>query len=154
MLRHRVIPALLLRNGGLIKTTKFTDPRYIGDPLNAIRIFNEKEVDELLVLDIMATREGRGPNYAVIGELAGECFMPLCYGGGVSTLEQAERIFALGVEKVSIQSAIRPNLSLVSEIANKFGSQAVVVSIDIRSGRLGGYRLYWSASGATDRNWL
>ncbi len=154
MLKNRVIPVLLLRNGGLVKTTRFADPRYIGDPLNAIRIFNEKEVDELLVIDIMATREKRGPNYAVIKELAGECFMPLCYGGGISTLEQAERIFALGVEKVSIQSATRSSLSLVSEIANRFGSQAVVVSIDIRSGRLGGYQLYWSAIGATGSNWL
>lgn len=154
MLRQRIIPALLLRNGGLVKTTQFADPRYIGDPLNAIRIFNEKEVDELLVLDIMATREGHAPNYAVIGELASECFMPFCYGGGISTLQQAERVFALGVEKVSIQSATKSDFSLISEIAKKFGSQAVVVSIDVKRGRLGGYRLHWSERGITDRNWL
>lgn len=153
MLKHRVIPVLLLCNGRVVKTAKFASPRYIGDPLNTIRIFNEKEVDELIVLDIMASREKRGPNFAIVEDLAGECFMPLCYGGGISTLEQAKRLFALGVEKVSIQSATESSLALVGSIAHKFGSQAVVASIDIKSGRIGGYRLYWSASGATDRNW-
>lgn len=153
MLKHRVIPVLLLREGGLVKTTKFADPRYIGDPLNAIRIFNEKEVDELFVLDITASRDKREPNFVAIEEYAGECFMPLCYGGGISTIEQAERLFALGVEKVSIQSATETSLVLISSIAQKFGTQAVVVSIDIKSSRLGEYRLYWSASSATERKW-
>lgn len=153
MLKHRVIPALLLRNSGLVKTTRFGEPRYVGDPLNAIRIFNEKEVDELLLLDIMASREGREPNYATIEEIATECFMPFCYGGGVATLAQADRIFSLGVEKLSVQSATANNLSLITEIANKYGNQAVVASLDIKTGWTGGYQLYWSATGKTDRNW-
>lgn len=153
MLRHRVIPTLLLRNGGLVKTQKFSDPRYIGDPLNAIRIFNEKEVDELLVLDIMASREKREPDYNVIKEFATECFMPFCYGGGVTTLEQADRLFALGVEKLSLQTALAENLGLVTQIAAKYGSQAVVASVDIKSGWTGGYQLYWSATGSTEKDW-
>lgn len=153
MLRHRVIPTLLLRNGGLVKTQKFADPRYVGDPLNAIRIFNEKEVDELLVLDIMASREKREPDYAVIKEFATECFMPFCYGGGITSLEQADRLFALGVEKVSLQTATASNLGLLTKISDKYGSQAVVASIDIKSAWMGGYQLYWSATGATDKNW-
>jgi cyclase len=153
MLRHRVIPTLLLSDGGLVKTTKFADPRYVGDPLNAIRILNEKEVDELLVLDIMASRERRGPDYAGIKEFATECFMPFCYGGGVTTLEQADRLFALGVEKISLQTATMANFDLVTQIAGKYGSQAVVASIDIKAGWMGGYQLYWSATGKSDRNW-
>src|SRR6266550_118167 len=102
MLRHRVIPCLLLHEGGLVKTQKFANPQYVGDPINAIRIFNEKEVDELLVLDIDASKEDREPSYDLIEQLAGECFMPLAYGGGVTTVEQARRLFALGVEKLSI----------------------------------------------------
>lgn len=153
MLRHRVIPTLLLRNGGLVKTTKFGEARYIGDPLNAIRIFNEKEVDELLVLDIMASRERRGPDFEVIREFSTECFMPFCYGGGITTLEQAEKLFALGVEKVSLQTATATNLDLVTRIAEKFGTQAVVASIDIKTGWMGGYQLYWSATKAANKNW-
>src|SRR6185369_11419262 len=99
MLRHRVIPALLLHDEGLVKTTKFANPKYVGDPINAIRIFNEKEVDELLVLDIDASKQGREPNYRLIEEFAGECFMPLTYGGGIRTVEQARRLYAIGVEK-------------------------------------------------------
>ena len=153
MLKNRVIPVLLLRNAGLVKTTKFADPRYVGDPLNAIRIFNEKEVDELLVFDIMASREKRGPDFSVIQAFATECFMPFCYGGGITTLEQAERLFDLGVEKVSLQTATDSNLGLLTAIANKFGSQAVAASLDIRTGLLGGYQLYWSATGRTEKNW-
>lgn len=153
MLRHRVIPTLLLRNGGLVKTQRFANPRYVGDPLNAIRIFNEKEVDELLVLDIMASREKREPDYAVIQEFATECFMPFCYGGGITSLEQADKLFALGVEKVSLQTATASDLNLVTRIAEKYGAQAVVASIDVKSGWIGGYQLYWSATGATDKNW-
>ena len=99
MLRHRVIPALLLRNGGLVKTKQFKDPKYIGDPINAIQIFNDKEVDELMVLDITASKERREPNYALIEQFAGECFMPLAYGGGIRSVAQAKQLFSLGVEK-------------------------------------------------------
>jgi len=103
MLKHRIIPALLLQNAGLVKTFKFKNPKYVGDPINAIRIFNDKEVDELMVLDILASKEGREPNYNIIERIAGECFMPLCYGGGVRTVEQARRIFSLGVISVDIK---------------------------------------------------
>ena len=149
MLRHRVIPCLLLSGEGLVKTRKFQSPSYVGDPLNAIRIFNEKEVDELIVLDIDATRQGRSPDFARIEQVASECFMPLCYGGGVSTVEHAKRLFSLGVEKVSIQAAALDDLSLVSRIADQFGSQAVVVSIDIKRNLLGRPRLYQASKRET-----
>ncbi|MDO9582822.1 MAG: AglZ/HisF2 family acetamidino modification protein [Desulfomicrobium sp.] len=137
MLRHRVIPALLLRNGGLVKTLKFKDAKYVGDPINAIHIFNEKEVDELMVLDILASKERREPNYALIEQFAGECFMPLAYGGGVRTVEQANRIFSLGVEKVCVQTAALENPGLISELSERFGSQSVMVSMDIKKNWFG-----------------
>ena len=105
MLKNRVVPVLLLENEGLVKTTKFKNPVYIGDPINAIRIFNDKEVDELIVLDISASRNNKEPDYSLIQQFASECFMPICYGGGISTVEQARRIFNLGIEKISIQSS-------------------------------------------------
>ena len=137
MLQHRVIPALLLRKNGLVKTTRFKDPKYVGDPINAIRIFNEKEVDELMVLDITATKERREPNYEMIEQFAGECFMPLTYGGGIRTVLQAQRIFASGVEKICIQTAALENLQLVREMADRFGSQSIMVSLDIKRTWLG-----------------
>jgi imidazole glycerol-phosphate synthase subunit HisF len=155
MLRHRVIPCLLIHEGGLVKTQKFSDPKYVGDPINAIRIFNEKEVDELLVLDIDASKEGRGPNFDAIQELAGECFMPLAYGGGITSVDQVQRLFALGVEKVSLQTAALSDLKLVTEIANRYGSQAVVISIDVKKNLIGQHRLYSAASGkTTGQGWL
>ncbi|PUA27591.1 MAG: imidazole glycerol phosphate synthase subunit HisF [Cellvibrio sp. 79] len=146
MLKHRVIPALLLQDRGLVKTRKFKDGKYVGDPLNAIRIFNDKEVDELMVLDIVASKRGQEPDYSIIEQFAGECFMPLCYGGGVRTLDQAARIFDLGVEKISIQSAAISNIKLISDIANRFGSQSVVVSIDVKYNWLKQPRLYQSSN--------
>ena len=118
MLR-RVIPCLLLSDGGLVKTRRFADPKYVGDPINAIRIFNEKEVDELVVLDIDASRRRREPDFALIEQFAAECFMPLCYGGNVRTLADAARLFSMGIEKVCLQSAALedPGLSLAA-IAN------------------------------------
>src|SRR5690348_11165686 len=104
MLRPRIIPCLLIHNGGLVKTVGFGQPKYVGDPLNAVRIFNEKEVDELTVLDIDATVRGVEPNYDLIKRLASECRMPLCYGGGIRTAEQAQRIIRLGVEKVALSA--------------------------------------------------
>lgn len=153
MLRNRIIPALLVRNGGLVKTIRFAEPRYIGDPLNAIKIFNEKEVDELLVLDIMASKEMRPPDFDVIKQFSTECFMPLCYGGGITTLGQAEELFALGVEKVSLQTVTARNVDLITQIASRFGSQAVVASLDIKQSWLGGYQLFWSATGVVDKQW-
>jgi len=150
MLKHRVIPALLLHRDGLVKTRKFADPTYVGDPLNAIKIFNEKEVDELLLLDISATREGRGPDFDLIADFATECFMPFGYGGGVSTLEHAERLFRLGVEKVCLQTATRQDLGLVEQIASRYGSQAVVGSVDVKTDWKGTPQLYWAADRTTD----
>ena len=147
MLKHRVIPALLLRDGGLVKTRQFKDAKYVGDPINAIRIFNEKEVDELMVFDIVASRRAQEPDYAMIELFAGECFMPLCYGGGVRSVEQAARIFDLGVEKISIQSAAIIDIELISRIAERFGSQSVVVSVDVRRNWLGRPKLYESCMG-------
>lgn len=145
MLSHRVIPALLLRDNGLVKTQRFGSSKYVGDPINAIRIFNEKEVDELVVLDIDATRLKRPPNYALIEEFAAECFMPLGYGGGISTVEQARHLFSLGVEKVILQSAALDNPGIVTELASRFGSQSIVVSIDVKRDWLGRIKL-WSSS--------
>ena len=149
MLKHRVIPALLLRNGGLVKTRRFKDPKYVGDPVNVIRIFNEKEVDELMVLDIAASRQKREPDYALIEQFAGECFMPLAYGGGVRTVEQAQRIFASGVEKICVQTAALDNLQLVSELADRFGSQSIMVSLDIKRNWLGRAQAFAAAQRKT-----
>ncbi len=155
MLKHRVIPCLLLRNGGLVKTQKFANPKYIGDPINAIKILNEKEVDELIVLDIEASKTSQEPDYEIIEQLAGECFMPLCYGGGIRTIEQAQRLFAMGVEKVSIQTSALKNLDLVSDITSRYGNQSVVVSLDIKRNLLGQYKLYSAATGKSlSENWL
>lgn len=142
MLRHRVIPCLLLKDGGLVKTRRFADPVYVGDPINAIRIFNDKEVDELMVLDIEASRRGREPDFGLIEQFAGECFMPLCYGGGIRTVEQAQRLFAMGVEKVCIQSSALEDMNLIRHIADRFGSQSVLFSIDVRRGLLGGRNVF------------
>ena len=137
MLRTRVIPALLLRDESLVKTVRFGGFTYVGDPANTVRIFNELEVDELIFLDITATRDGRAPNLKVLADIANECFMPIAYGGGVQSLEQASAILALGVEKVALNSHAIRRPELISEIAEKFGNQAVVVSIDVKSGLLG-----------------
>ena len=155
MLKHRVIPALLVREGGLIKTQKFGKSTYIGDPINAIRIFNEKEVDELVLLDIDASRLGREPDYELIQSVASECFMPLAYGGGVSSIEQARRIFTMGVEKIVLQTSALENPSLITEIAQRFGSQSVVLSVDIKRDWLGRYRLWSSAKRSKiKQDWL
>ena len=132
MLQKRVIPCLLLHKGGLYKTEKFKKPKYIGDPINAIKIFNEKEVDELMFLDIDASVANKEPNYKMIEDIASECFMPLCYGGGVKTIEQMKIIYALGVEKISISYGAVLNPNLVKEAASIFGNQSVIVTIDIK----------------------
>lgn len=133
MLRPRIIPCLLIHKGGLVKTVKFGDPKYVGDPLNAVRIFNEKEVDELMVVDIDATRTGAAPNEALIAQMAAECRMPLCYGGGVKSADVFERLVALGVEKVALSSAAVERPSLVSEAAERVGTQSVVVVVDVKA---------------------
>ncbi len=137
MLRPRIIPCLLIRNGGLVKTVQFKDDKYVGDPINAVKIFNEKEADELIVLDIDASAAGAAPNVKLISQFAVECRMPLCYGGGIKTVEQARTIIGLGVEKIAISSAAIENAPLISAIAEAVGSQSVVVVLDVRR-RAGG----------------
>lgn len=143
MLRSRIIPCLLVHNKGLVKTIKFKDPKYVGDPINAVKIFNEKEVDELMVLDIDATRENRAPNLEMIKNLADECRMPFCYGGGITTVEQARKIISLGAEKVALSYSALTNIDLCRQIGAIIGNQSVVVVIDIKKKKLfGGYDIY------------
>jgi cyclase len=138
----RVIPVLLFRAGGLYKTTRFKNPIYVGDPINAVKIFNEKEVDELAFVDISATAEKRRPNFEVIREIAGECFMPLCYGGGVRTIEDIKEVIACGVEKVSINSSAVQNPAFVSEAASELASSTIVISIDVKRDFFGKYHVH------------
>jgi len=140
MLIPRITPCLLIQNGRLVKTRRFTDAKYVGDPINAVRIFNEKEVDELIVLDISATVEQLEPNYNLIAKLANECRMPLAYGGGVTTHEQIERIIGLGVEKVSISASAVSASALISVAAERIGCQSIVVVIDVK--KTGVFRRY------------
>jgi imidazole glycerol-phosphate synthase subunit HisF len=143
MLFPRIIPCLLVKNKGLVKTVNFKNPKYVGDPINAVRIFSEKGVDELIVLDIDATLEKREPDYKMIEFLAAECRMPLCYGGGISTCDQIQRMIRLGVEKVAISSAAIENPNFIAEAAECFGSQSVVVVIDVKKSPLSGkYEVY------------
>lgn len=145
MLRNRVIPCLLLKGQGLVKTTRFKDPKYVGDPINAIKIFNDKEVDELILLDITATNERRKPNFEMIAEVASECFMPLAYGGGITTVEDVRRILKSGVEKVIFNTAAHKYPEVIRQAASEFGSQAVVVSIDVKRKLLGRYEVFVEA---------
>lgn len=142
MLRSRISPCLLVHNKGLVKTVKFKEPKYVGDPINAVKIFNEKEVDELIVLDIDASVTGSEPDYKMIENLANESRMPLCYGGGITTAEQAQNIIKLGVEKVAVSSSALTNLNLLTEMADIIGRQSVVVVLDIKKSMFGGYEVY------------
>ena len=143
MLRPRIIPCLLIQDGGLVKTVKFKEPKYVGDPINAVKIFNEKEADELIVMDIDSSSKGVEPNYRQIERLAAECRMPLCYGGGVRTVEQAKKIISLGVEKVAISAAAIAEPSLITAIAEEVGRQSVVVVLDVKKKLFGsGYDVY------------
>lgn len=142
MIRPRVIPCLLLKNEGLVKTVKFKDPKYLGDPINIVRIFNDKEVDELIFLDITATVENRSPNFEMLGKITSECFMPLGYGGGIRTLEDVKKLLAIGVEKIVLNTSAVENPSLIRAAANYAGSQAVVISIDVKKTMFGKYEVY------------
>jgi imidazole glycerol-phosphate synthase subunit HisF len=142
MLRPRIIPSLLIQDNGLVKTVNFKSPKYVGDPINAVRIFNEKEVDELAIFDIDATVKGLEPNYSLIERIANQSRMPLCYGGGVKTVEQAEKIFGLGIEKIALSSAVIQNPQLITQIAERVGSQSVIVVLDVKKKLLGGYEVY------------
>ncbi len=143
MLRSRIIPCLLLHNKGLVKTVKFKDAKYVGDPINAVKIFNEKEVDELIVLDIDATIENREPNLKLIKNLADECRMPFCYGGGITTVEQAIKIISLGVEKIALSNSAIQDIELCQQIGDVIGNQSIVVVIDVKKKKIfGGYDIY------------
>ena len=143
MLRSRITPCLLVHKKGLVKTVGFKDPKYVGDPINAVKIFNEKEVDELIVLDIDASVEGRGPDFELISNLAVECRMPFCYGGGVTTVEEAKRIISLGAEKVALSSAAIKNFDIIFQIGQAVGIQSVVVILDVKKKNfLSGYEIY------------
>ncbi len=142
MLRPRIIPSLLIQDNGLVKTVNFKNPKYVGDPINAVRIFNEKEVDELAIFDIDATVKGLEPNYSLIERIANQSRMPLCYGGGVKTVEQAQKIFGLGIEKIALSSAVLQNPQLITQIADRVGSQSVIVVLDVKKKLFGGYEVY------------
>lgn len=155
MIQARVIPCLLLRGNGLVKTKKFKDAVYVGDPVNAVRIFSDKEADEIVILDIDASREGREPNYALIAEMAGEAFMPVAYGGGVRNLEQIRRLIRSGVEKVVINTLATESTDTIRAAVEVFGSQAIVGAVDVRRKLLGGYAVVRkSATEATRLNLL
>jgi cyclase len=142
VLRTRVIPALLLRHGSLVKTRRFRAHDYIGDPCNTLRIFNELEVDELAILDVIASREGHEPDFGLLADIASECFMPLSYGGGLRTFDAAARIFATGFEKVIVNSYAYERPEFITEVAEVYGSQAVVASLDVRRNWRGSEKLY------------
>lgn len=146
MFRPRTIPCLLLRGGGLVKTIKFKDPKYLGDPINVVRIFNEKQVDEVVFLDITATIENRGPSFNLLEHVAEEAFMPLGYGGGVRSIDQVKTLLGLGVEKVIINTYAFENPAFIQSVANSVGSQSVVVSVDVKKSRWGKYET-WVQSG-------
>jgi cyclase len=138
----------------LVKTLKFADAKYVGDPINAIRIFNDKEVDELMVLDITASKDKKEPNYSLIEQFASECFMPLTYGGGIKTMGQAQRLFNSGIEKICLQTAVLDDLSLVNSLSDKWGSSSILVSIDVKRNWMGQPKLYSAAMGKTlDKKW-
>jgi len=132
MLRPRIIPCLLIKDGGLVKTIGFDNPKYLGDPINAVKIFNEKLVDELIILDIDATVKNQEPDMEMISNLASECRMPICYGGGIKNVKQIRQIIALGVEKISISSAAIQNPDIVSEASEYVGNQSIVLTLDVK----------------------
>lgn len=142
MLKIRVIPCLLLKNEGIVKSVNFKKTTYIGDPINAVKIFNDKEVDELLFIDIEATKQGREPNYELISRISCEAFMPFGYGGGITTVEQIKKLTRLGVEKVTLNACAQKNPDFISQAADVAGSQSVVASIDVKKDLLGRYRVF------------
>jgi len=142
MLQTRIIPCLLLKDDSLVKTVNFKKPAYIGDPVNTARIFNELEVDELTLLDISATSNKKKPNFKILAELANECFMPLAYGGGINDFEDAKKIFQIGIEKVIINSIAFSKPAFITELAEHFGNQAIVASIDVKKNMFGKYQVF------------
>ncbi len=145
MSRVRIIPVLLLKNGGLYKTVKFKNASYVGDPINTVKIFNEKEADELAVLDFNASVDGRGIDFKKITEIAGEAFMPMSYGGGIKTYDEAKKIFDAGYEKVILNSVLFSNIAIIRQIGDVYGAQAVVGAIDLKKNLFGKYKVYASS---------
>ena len=139
---NRIIPTLLIQDGGLVKTVKFKNPKYVGDPINAVKIFNEKEVDELILLDISATKENKEPNYKEIEDIVSEAFMPIGYGGGIHHLAQIEKLFKIGVEKVILNTAAFENEKLITEASRIYGNQSIVVSLDYKKDIWDDYKFY------------
>lgn len=144
MIRNRIIPCLLLQGKGIVKTVRFKYDKYIGDPINIVKIFNEKEVDEIIILDIGATAKKKGPQFQLISEIASECFMPLGYGGGIISIEDIKKTFEIGIEKVVINYGAHKSPSLVEKAAKLFGSQSIVVSVDVKKSIFGNYEVYTS----------
>ncbi|MDS1140045.1 AglZ/HisF2 family acetamidino modification protein [Pusillimonas sp. SM2304] len=142
MLATRVIPILLLKNTGLVKGVRFSNHKYVGDPVNAVKIFNMKEVDELVFLDITASVEGRKPNYELLADIASQAFMPFGYGGGLATLQDIEKLFKLGIEKAILNTAAIKDLKLIGQASKIVGSQSIVVSMDVKKNILGKYQIY------------
>ena len=142
MLRSRIIPCLLVHNKGLVKTVKFKNPKYVGDPINAVKIFNEKEVDELILYDIDSSVLNKDPNFDLIKKIARECKMPLCYGGGIKNLDQAKKIINLGAEKISVSSLAIENIDLCYKITELIGSQSLVITLDVKKSFWGNYNIY------------
>jgi cyclase len=149
MLKTRVIPCLLLKNAGLVKTFKFDKPKYIGDPINAVRIFNEKEVDEIVILDISATPEKKEPNFDLIKDLASQAFMPLAYGGGITNIKQIEKLFSIGIEKVVLDTIVSTDPDLIKQASDIAGSSSVVVCMDVKS-KLFGKATVFNHAGTID----
>jgi cyclase len=145
MLRYRIIPILLLKGDGLVKTVQFKNPMYIGDPINAVKIFNEKEVDELIIYDILATTSKQEIRFNKIEEIVSEAFMPVGYGGGINSLDQIEKLFSLGVEKIVLNSSAHTNQKLITQAAEVYGNQSIIVAIDVRKDIFGTYRIYHSS---------
>jgi cyclase len=142
MLKHRVIPCLLLSNSGIVKTKNFKQPKYIGDPINAFKIFNDKEVDEIMLLDIDVTKNKKKINYNIIERIASECFMPLTYGGGIQNIDEAKILFSLGVEKICIQTSAFNNTKILNNLVQIYGSSSIIASLDIKKNWLGKYKIF------------
>lgn len=142
MLRRRVIPVLLVRRRGLVKTVQFRKPRYVGDPINVVRIFNDKEADELALLDIRATKDGTGPDLSLLEQVASEAFMPVTYGGGIKSLAQAQSVLRVGIEKIALNTAALEDPTLLRRLSDSLGAQCVVASVDVKKTWIGGYRVF------------
>jgi cyclase len=151
VLKPRIIPSVLISNGDLVKTVNFKNPKYVGDPLNTVKIFNEKIVDEIIITDISATVMNKEPDYQLIKNIANECRMPICYGGGIKNLDQAIKIFNLGIEKIAISSAFIENIELIDQLSGLVGNQSVVLVLDVKIDKYGSYKL-WTHNGSRETN--